>query len=59
MTCAEAELVIRGRGPPPVPRRISLVPAPWAATCRSLDVLAAAMALVRNVRRLITAVLHA
>src|SRR5882724_4776236 len=25
ITCADAELAFRGRGPPPVPRRISLV----------------------------------
>ena len=28
MTCADAELAFRGLGPPPVPRRISLVFAP-------------------------------
>ena len=35
MTCADAELALRGRGPPPVPRRISLVPARAPPPARS------------------------
>src|SRR5262245_7132075 len=33
-TCAGAELALRGRGPPPVPRRISLVPTLYAPSER-------------------------
>jgi len=52
ITCADAALALCGRGPPAVPRRISLVTADWAAARRQRIVPAAAIAL-RNVRRLI------
>src|SRR5688500_574595 len=50
ITCAEPELAFRGRGPPPVPRRISLVPL-WRAARRTRVESAAAPA--RKQRRLI------
>src|SRR6267143_2142652 len=52
MTCAGAELAFRGRGPPPVPRRMSFVFAPCAAARRGSHAAAAnAAALVMNARR--------
>ena len=51
MTCAEAELAFRGRGPPPVPRRMSRVTRFCAAADRW--VIAAENATpARNLRRL-------
>src|SRR2546430_5084808 len=53
MTCAAAELTFRGRGPPPVPRRISFVFALCAVTRRGSHAAAAnAAAPVMNARRL-------
>jgi len=50
-TWAGAELAFRGRGPPPVPRRMSFVAAPGAALARGSDAVSA-IALARNARRL-------
>src|SRR5687768_10020182 len=52
MTCADAELVLRGRGPPPVPRRMSLVAALCAAAVLGrASTLAIAAVRARNARR--------
>src|SRR6267143_2838213 len=52
ITCADAELAFRGRGPPPVPRRISLVlalcPSPRLGNHAAL---ASAAAQVKKARR--------
>src|SRR5256885_3363385 len=53
MTWAEAELAFRGRGPPPVPRRISLVLAVWASVlCERKSAPNKVTAPARNTRRL-------
>src|SRR5258706_9074646 len=53
MTWADAELAFRGRGPPPVPRRISLVFALWASLLRGSDTSpVSAIAPARKARRL-------
>ncbi len=52
MTCADAELAFRGRGPPPVPRRINLVRTLWALVVRVTDGTAVKVAAqARNSRR--------
>src|SRR5882762_4110102 len=57
MTCADAELAFRGRGPPPVPRRISRVFAACALPALAQDTaLTRAAAPRRNARRSIFAV---
>src|ERR1043166_2027372 len=53
ITCADAELTLRGRGPPPVPRRMSLV-----RLCTLTDrerATAPAIVVARNPRRLMVA----
>ncbi len=58
MTCADAELTFRGRGPPPVPRRMSFVFAPCAAARRGSHAAAAnAAAPAMNARRLCSGML--
>jgi hypothetical protein len=54
ITCADAELAVRGRGPPPVPRSTSLV----FGFCATADrVAVAAMPTVaRNRRRLVAVI---
>src|SRR5690349_16298667 len=52
ITCADAELAFRGRGPPPVPRRMSLVRSAWTPADRNRADAAAVTAVARNPRRL-------
>src|ERR1700704_2943984 len=53
MTWADAELAFRGRGPPPVPSRISLVFAVWLSLLLGSDTPpVSAMAPARKARRL-------
>src|SRR6188474_771101 len=52
MTCADAELAVRGRGPPPVPRRMSLVAVLCAAAVLGFaNTPAIAAVFVKNARR--------
>src|SRR5438046_3106488 len=56
MTCADDMLTFFGRGPPPVPSRISLVLAPCASLQRGSHAAAASTAAaLRNVRRSLSA----
>src|ERR1700704_2024517 len=53
MTCADAELAFRGRGPPPVPSRMSLVLGVWLWVPYGWENAATKVAVpVRNARRL-------
>src|SRR5438874_9473540 len=53
ITCADAELAVRGRGPPPVPSRMSLVAIVWVRALYGRDNAAVRVAVAaRNARRL-------
>src|SRR5206468_5260339 len=57
MTWADAELAFRGRGPPPVPSRISLVLVVWLWVLDGCENAASKVAVpVRNARRLQTGI---
>src|SRR5690348_1103194 len=53
ITCADAELALRGRGPPPVPRSMSRVGPPCATIGWGPTAAAQAIAVARNPRRVV------